>query len=175
MSATPEKRSESDGAMAPTRPPFVQQIRDDHPDKTVEIWYQDEARIGQQGTLTTVWAETGTRQHVTEIFPLTPGNLPLLARLISQDCLVLSQQRQILEIFLEGLTIERNHTSSEWRQFEAALDHLIDHCTVPSDLQTRARIERTRLQMKSGCLPLTVKSFKGSTTATCPQIPKDGY
>lgn len=33
-----------------------------HPDATaIEWWFQDEARIGQQGTLTTVWAETGSR------------------------------------------------------------------------------------------------------------------
>lgn len=32
-----------------------------HPQKRVEIWQQDEARIGQQGTLTRVWAETGSR------------------------------------------------------------------------------------------------------------------
>lgn len=32
-----------------------------HPDKQVQVWFQDEARIGQQGTLTTVWAETGSR------------------------------------------------------------------------------------------------------------------
>ncbi len=27
----------------------------------VEIWFQDEARVGQQGTLTRVWAKRGTR------------------------------------------------------------------------------------------------------------------
>ena len=27
----------------------------------VEVWFQDEARIGQQGTLTTVWAKRGSR------------------------------------------------------------------------------------------------------------------
>lgn len=27
----------------------------------VQVWLQDELRIGQQGTLTTVWAETGSR------------------------------------------------------------------------------------------------------------------
>lgn len=27
----------------------------------MEIWFQDEARIGQQGTVTRVWAEKGTR------------------------------------------------------------------------------------------------------------------
>lgn len=30
-------------------------------DKPLEIWFQDEARIGQQGTLTRVWAKRGTR------------------------------------------------------------------------------------------------------------------
>src|ERR1017187_9610129 len=30
-------------------------------DKPIEIWFQDEARIGQQGTLTRVWAKRGTR------------------------------------------------------------------------------------------------------------------
>ena len=33
-----------------------------HPDQPLEEWwFQDEARIGQQGTLTHVWAETGSR------------------------------------------------------------------------------------------------------------------
>jgi hypothetical protein len=30
-------------------------------DMDVEIWFQDEARVGQQGTLTYIWAERGTR------------------------------------------------------------------------------------------------------------------
>lgn len=29
--------------------------------KPAEIWFQDEARVGQQGTLTRVWARRGTR------------------------------------------------------------------------------------------------------------------
>ncbi|MBO0906615.1 IS630 family transposase, partial [Jiella sp. MQZ13P-4] len=29
--------------------------------KPLEVWFQDEARIGQQGTLTRIWAERGTR------------------------------------------------------------------------------------------------------------------
>jgi transposase len=28
---------------------------------SIEVWFQDEARVGQQGTLTQVWAETGSR------------------------------------------------------------------------------------------------------------------
>ncbi len=30
----------------------------------VEIWFQDEARVGQQGTLTRVWAKKGTRPRL---------------------------------------------------------------------------------------------------------------
>ncbi len=29
--------------------------------RPVEVWFQDEARVGQQGTLTRVWAKRGTR------------------------------------------------------------------------------------------------------------------
>ena len=47
--------------MARARPPFVQQVQAQHPDKVVEVWFQDEARLGQQGTLTSVWAERGSR------------------------------------------------------------------------------------------------------------------
>ena len=36
-------------------------MREKHPDKPLEWWFQDEARIGQQGTLTSVWAEKGSR------------------------------------------------------------------------------------------------------------------
>jgi len=44
-----------------TRPLFVREVREAHPDKEVEVWLQDEARLGQQGTLTTVWARRGSR------------------------------------------------------------------------------------------------------------------
>src|SRR5687767_9770925 len=29
--------------------------------KPIEVWFQDEARVGQQGTLTRIWARKGTR------------------------------------------------------------------------------------------------------------------
>ena len=47
--------------MAGPRPPFVQQVKDTHPGKQVQVWFQDEARFGQQGTLTYVWAQRGSR------------------------------------------------------------------------------------------------------------------
>src|SRR3954451_21324969 len=39
----------------------VQAIEEAHPDEEVQVWNQDEARFGQQGTLTRVWARKGSR------------------------------------------------------------------------------------------------------------------
>jgi transposase len=36
-------------------------MKEQHSDKPVQVWFQDEARIGQQGTLTNRWAEKGSR------------------------------------------------------------------------------------------------------------------
>ena len=47
--------------MARGRPPFVQEVKRSQAGQKVEVWVQDEARIGQQGTLTRVWAEKGSR------------------------------------------------------------------------------------------------------------------
>lgn len=33
--------------------------------KPIEVWFQDEARVGQKGTLTRVWAKRGTRPRAT--------------------------------------------------------------------------------------------------------------
>jgi transposase len=39
----------------------IQAIQEAHPDKQVQVWFEDEARFGQQGTLTRVWARRGSR------------------------------------------------------------------------------------------------------------------
>lgn len=36
-------------------------IADQHPEAKVEVWHQDEARFGQKGSLTRVWARRGSR------------------------------------------------------------------------------------------------------------------
>lgn len=42
-------------------PEKLEQVRADHPDQRVLTYYQDEARFGQHGTITRVWAKVGTR------------------------------------------------------------------------------------------------------------------
>ena len=41
-------------------PEAIELLRKRFPDKTVQPWFQDEARIGQQGTISRVWADTGS-------------------------------------------------------------------------------------------------------------------
>jgi len=42
-------------------PAQLERIAREHPGKRLRIYFQDEARFGQQGTLTNVWARTGSR------------------------------------------------------------------------------------------------------------------
>lgn len=83
--------------MASKGPPFVERIRKDRPDKTIEIWLQDECRIGQQGTLTRCWAPTGSRPAAVKqteyewiylfgaVNPLTGASSALLAPTVNTD------------------------------------------------------------------------------------------
>jgi putative transposase len=43
---------------------MLSQVQTEHPAKIIELWFQDEARIGQQGRLTRIWGEKGKRQRI---------------------------------------------------------------------------------------------------------------
>jgi transposase len=45
---------------------MIDRIAADHPDKRIEVWFQDEARFGQQGTITRVWAPVGSRPRAVK-------------------------------------------------------------------------------------------------------------
>lgn len=40
---------------------MLQQVAEQHPGKRIVVWFQDEGRFGQQGTLTRQWAPRGSR------------------------------------------------------------------------------------------------------------------
>lgn len=42
-------------------PEKIKAIADEHPGKQLRVYFQDESRFGQQGTLTNVWAKKGSR------------------------------------------------------------------------------------------------------------------
>lgn len=39
----------------------MRDIKNRYPDRTIETWFQDEARVGQHGRLTRIWGEKGKR------------------------------------------------------------------------------------------------------------------
>ena len=41
-------------------PDAVRELKNLFPDKDIQLWFQDEARIGQQGTICRMWANTGS-------------------------------------------------------------------------------------------------------------------
>ena len=44
----------------------IQAIREAHPDEKVEVYFEDEARFGQQGTMARVWARKGSRPRAVK-------------------------------------------------------------------------------------------------------------
>ena len=42
-------------------PDIVEKVKDEVENKKIEVWWQDEMRVGQQGSLSRIWAKTGTR------------------------------------------------------------------------------------------------------------------
>jgi transposase len=78
-------------------PPFVQRTAQEHPSQSLEVWFQDEARIGQQGTLTRCWGLRGSRPTAVQqteyerlyvfaaVNPLTGESSALLAPSVNTD------------------------------------------------------------------------------------------
>ncbi len=83
--------------MEATIPPLIEQIQGDRPGKKVEVWFQDEARFGQQGTLTKVWAPKGSRPTAVKqtdyewvylfaaVNPVTGASSALIAPTVNTD------------------------------------------------------------------------------------------
>jgi transposase len=83
-------------------------VQRQHPDQRVAVWFQDEARIGQQGTLTRVWAERGSRPRAVRqtqykwgyvfgaVNPLTGQSSALIAPTVNHD-LMSTHLRMITE------------------------------------------------------------------------------
>src|SRR5688500_14929624 len=59
--ASPQERPGGDGDVQGACPLFVRTVTEANPGKRIRWFTQDEARIGEQGTLTRVWACTGSR------------------------------------------------------------------------------------------------------------------
>ena len=87
-------------------PLFVQNVKDQHPGKPIELWLQDEMRFGQQGTKTTVWGVTGSRAQTVRqtayewcyvfgaVNPMTGNSSALVAPSVNTE--LMSQHLQFI-------------------------------------------------------------------------------
>src|SRR3954451_1602640 len=57
----PRGRPEGAGAVQKTLPGVIEGLARERPGKKVELWFMDEARVGQKGRLTHVWYQKGVR------------------------------------------------------------------------------------------------------------------
>ena len=77
LSVRPEAPEGRRGGAGGVQKGFAELVREALPErargKPVEVWFQDEARVGQQGTLTRVWARRGTRPQGAARPPLRLG------------------------------------------------------------------------------------------------------
>jgi len=75
----------------------LDKVRSEHPCKKIEVWFQDEARFGQQGTIARVWALKGSRPRavrqtkyewlyvIGSVCPQTGQSIGLLSPYINTD------------------------------------------------------------------------------------------
>src|SRR5229473_3057308 len=59
--APPQGRRRGPRRVQKKLPQMVEDIAREHPGQPIELWFQDEMRVGQKGTLTRVWAAKGER------------------------------------------------------------------------------------------------------------------
>jgi transposase len=85
-------------------------IRQTHPEKQIQVFFQDEARFGQQGTLTRVWAPCGSRPRAVR--QTQYGYLYVIAA----ACPATGQAEGILAPYLNTDTI-----NAFLREFSAAI------------------------------------------------------
>lgn len=85
-------------AVGRTSPPFVQATAAQHAGQSIEVWFDDEARIGPQGTPTRCWGLPGLRPTVVQqtayewvylfgaVNPLTGQSCALLVPTVNTQC-----------------------------------------------------------------------------------------
>ena len=74
-------------------------MKDAHPDKVIQVWFQDEARFGQQGTTTRMWALKGSRPSAVKqckykwlylfdaVCPVTGNSVAMIVPFVSVEAM----------------------------------------------------------------------------------------
>ena len=78
-----------------------------HPGERVEVWFEDEARFGQKGSLTTVWADRGSRPDAPK--QTAYANLHVLTAVCpatgrAEGLVTPKLNARVVQTFLDGLS-----------------------------------------------------------------------
>ena len=91
-------------------PQELDKVQASYPDKKIELWFSDEARFGQQGTITRLWALRGSRPRavrqtkyewlyvVGSVCPITGRSSGLLSPYINGEIINIYLQQFSREI-----------------------------------------------------------------------------
>lgn len=101
------------------------------------MWFEDEARFGQKGSLTTVWAQKGTRPGAPK--QTADGNLQVLTAVCplsgrAEGLVAPKLNTGVVQTFLDGLSAtipRRAHVVLVW---DGAGYHVAKKLRVPSNL-----------------------------------------
>ncbi|MBL8864624.1 MAG: IS630 family transposase, partial [Planctomycetia bacterium] len=133
----PRRRPRGAGGVQKKLPEILDKIATDHPTQTLEVWFEDEARFGQKGTLTTVWADRGSRPRApkqggfqslhlfTAVCPATGAAEGLIAEQVNADT-----TQKFLDL-LSATLPPTTHVALVW---DGAGYHTANDLVVPANL-----------------------------------------
>ena len=141
---------------------MLDKVRSAHPGKKIEVWFQDEARFGQQGTITRVWAKTGSRPRavrqtkyewlyiVGAVCPASGESVGLLSPVINSD---------VVNLFIKQFTKEVSRDVHVLLVWDQAGFHTSKKLKVPEDddftsATVFARVESCREPLALPAKPL---------------------
>ena len=116
---------------------MLDKVRSAHPGKKIEVWFQDEARFGQQGTITRVWAKTGSRPRavrqtkyewlyiVGAVCPASGESVGLLSPVINSD---------VVNLFIKQFTKEVSRDVHVLLVWDQAGFHTSKKLKIPEDM-----------------------------------------
>lgn len=115
----------------------IQAIAEAHPDKRVQVFFEDEARFGQQGTITRVWAPRGSRPRAvrqtqyTYLFVM----VAVCAATGSASALVMPElNAAVMNLFLEQFAKERPPGIHAVLIWDGAGYHTAGALVIPSNV-----------------------------------------
>ena len=115
----------------------IQAITEAHPDEDVQVWFEDEARFGQQGTLARVWARTGSRPR--GVRPTPYGSLDVLTAIrvgtgAASGLISPTLNVGLVNLFLEQFSRELAAGAHAVLVWDGAGYHTGDGLVVPSNV-----------------------------------------